>query len=166
MQNNFSFERFANYQDIANTTQYVVKQGDTLFSIAKKYDVPVNEIVNLNKLSSTMIYPNQILFIPKKNNNSVGYKEYITKTGDTVKKIIDKTGISYNELEGLNDLNNLELAPNQIIKINEKLGNNLVTVKDDSDLNKILNNNSITPLELIELNRQSWLKPGSKIIVG
>ncbi|MGG3470826.1 peptidoglycan DD-metalloendopeptidase family protein [Neobacillus pocheonensis] len=45
------------------TEQYVVKQGDTLFSISKKNNVSVDRIKQINHLRSDMIRPKQILII-------------------------------------------------------------------------------------------------------
>lgn len=41
----------------------VVKEGDTLWSISKQYDVSVEKIKRWNGLSSTTIYPNQEIMI-------------------------------------------------------------------------------------------------------
>jgi pimeloyl-ACP methyl ester carboxylesterase len=46
-----------------NTLTYVVKKGDTLYQIAKKYATTVEEIQLLNKLTTTTIQINQILKI-------------------------------------------------------------------------------------------------------
>ena len=45
---------------------YTVKKGDTLFSIAKKHSVTMEEIVKLNSLSDTGVWYGQKLKIPKK----------------------------------------------------------------------------------------------------
>ena len=43
---------------------YVVKPGDTLWKIAKKYGLNVSEIINLNQLTDPdMIYPNQVIIL-------------------------------------------------------------------------------------------------------
>ncbi|WP_106406531.1 LysM peptidoglycan-binding domain-containing protein [Paramaledivibacter caminithermalis] len=42
---------------------YTVKAGDTLWSIAKSFNTTVYELMNLNDLNSSLIYPNQILRI-------------------------------------------------------------------------------------------------------
>ena len=43
---------------------YVVKPGDTLWQIARKYGLTVSEIINLNQLvNPDMIYPNQVLVL-------------------------------------------------------------------------------------------------------
>ncbi|MCT4598874.1 MAG: glycoside hydrolase family 18 protein [Vallitalea sp.] len=44
---------------------YVVSPGDTLFSIARSYNIPVNEIISANKLNpSDQLVVGQTLFIP------------------------------------------------------------------------------------------------------
>ncbi|MGG3561412.1 peptidoglycan DD-metalloendopeptidase family protein [Neobacillus rhizosphaerae] len=44
---------------------YIVKQGDTLYSISKKRNTSVNKIKELNRLTSDLIRPKQILIIQK-----------------------------------------------------------------------------------------------------
>ncbi len=46
---------------------YYVKDGDTLWNIAKKYKTTVKEIKENNQLKDDMIYPNQQLLIPKRS---------------------------------------------------------------------------------------------------
>ena len=53
--------------------QIIVKKGETLFSLARKFNVSVKEIIQLNNLNKDeFIFEGQILFIPTiniKNNN-------------------------------------------------------------------------------------------------
>lgn len=45
---------------------YVVRPGDTLYSIARRYGITVDEILNMNKLGNpNLIYPGQILMLKK-----------------------------------------------------------------------------------------------------
>ncbi len=43
--------------EAGNTTYHVVKPGDTLFSISRKYNISVEELQRINNLSSTLIRP-------------------------------------------------------------------------------------------------------------
>ena len=43
---------------------YTVKKGDTLYNIAKNYNVSVDEIKSLNNLSSNVLSVGQKLTIP------------------------------------------------------------------------------------------------------
>lgn len=47
------------------TTKYIVKKGDTLSKISRKYGVTVQQLATANKISNiNLIYPNQVLIIP------------------------------------------------------------------------------------------------------
>lgn len=57
-----------NYNDFGQRidyVEYVVKKGDTLYTIAKKYDTTVASLTDINMLTSNAIFPGQILLVPK-----------------------------------------------------------------------------------------------------
>ena len=50
---------------------YIVKSGDTLSGIAKRYNTSVAKLVELNNIkNANLIYPNQKIKIPKSQNMS------------------------------------------------------------------------------------------------
>ena len=90
---------------------YIVKSGDTLWSIAKKYNIPISELKNLNNLTNNMLSVGQSLTIPETNN----YKTYIVKSGDSLYKIARENNVNVNDLIKLNNLSNA------ILKIGQQL---------------------------------------------
>ena len=73
---------------------YTIKRGDTLSEIAQRYNTTVNELVRLNNIQNpNMIYANETLLIPTKNNSiSTGSDDknntiYIVQKGDTLYSI-------------------------------------------------------------------------------
>ncbi|HHU75966.1 MAG TPA: LysM peptidoglycan-binding domain-containing protein [Firmicutes bacterium] len=59
---------------IAQGASHSVKQGDTLWLLAQKYNTSVQEIAAANNLSSPwIIYPEQILTIPVEIHNNQGF---------------------------------------------------------------------------------------------
>lgn len=48
-------------------TYYKVKKGDTLYSISKKYDIPIKELVKNNNLKNNTIYLGQELNLKTQN---------------------------------------------------------------------------------------------------
>src|SRR5690625_6764843 len=58
----------------AEAASYKVKQGDSLWAISQKYNTSVAQLKSLNKLSSDIIYPGQVLEVDgssaKKNSSS------------------------------------------------------------------------------------------------
>ena len=51
-----------------DTITYTVKSGDSLYSIARKYNTTVDNIKKLNNLTSNLLSINQVLKIPATNN--------------------------------------------------------------------------------------------------
>ena len=104
---------------IENTVSYTVKKGDTLSSIAQKYNTSVQDIVALNTIikNPNLIYPGWRLTIIT-NTSSNSYFTYVVKKGDTLSAIAKKYGTTVSQLVSLNNIKNPDLIyPNQRIKI-------------------------------------------------
>jgi len=97
-------------QELSSNT-YIVKSGDTLYSIARKYNVSVDNLKDINNLTTNFLSIGQTLIIP--SNNDV----YTVKSGDTLYSIASKYNTSVNELKALNNLvtNNLSLGQKLLI---------------------------------------------------
>lgn len=55
----------------ANTFEYIVEAGDTLYDIAEQYGSTVDALMSLNKLDSfSFIHPGDILLIPKETDEA------------------------------------------------------------------------------------------------
>ena len=90
-------------------TYYNVLNGDTLYSISKKFNVNPKLVSELNGLKEEeYIYPNQTLIIPKK-----GIEYYITKEDDTLKVISGIFNTSEEEIVKQNKT--IYLLPGQMI---------------------------------------------------
>lgn len=73
---------------------YTIKTGDTLYQIARKYNINPELLASMNGLNmSDYIYPGQNIMIPKS-----GYSYYLTKDGDTLDTVANTFGISVNKL--------------------------------------------------------------------
>lgn len=88
---------------------YVVKKGDSLYSIAENFNTNPVILSEINGLKLyDYIYPNQVIIVPKENT-----KLYITKEGDTINSLIDSGTLSLEDLQRYNK--NLYLIPEQLI---------------------------------------------------
>lgn len=98
---------------------YTVKSGDTLYSIAKKFNVTVNELKSLNKISNNTINLNQVLKIPNSSTPQVPTESntYIVKSGDTLYAIAKKYNTSVDAIKKLNNMSSNSLSINQVLKI-------------------------------------------------
>lgn len=93
---------------------YIVKSGDTLYSIAKKYNTNVAELMEHNNLTNNMISINQELSIP----NTKDFFTYFVRTGDTLDSIAKKFNTTVEIIKRLNNLNNDNIDIGQLLIIN------------------------------------------------
>lgn len=94
---------------------YVVKQGDSIYSIARAYNVDPDTLLMLNGLNKNdYIYPNQEIIVPLKDVSI-----YVTREGDTIDGIINNLGIDANTLAKQNK--RIFVMEDQLI-INKKEG--------------------------------------------
>ncbi|WP_432962681.1 LysM peptidoglycan-binding domain-containing protein [Treponema sp. OMZ 840] len=97
--------------------QHTVVKGDTLYSLAKKYGVTVDEIRTANSISGNDLYAGQKLSIPtKKTSRKVTYETYTVKAGDTLYSIARRYDISVDELCEINSL-----SASSVLKTAQKL---------------------------------------------
>lgn len=90
-------------------TYYTVNQGDSLYQIARKYNINPSLLALLNGLNmEDYIYPNQRLIIPKS-----GYSFYITKDGDTLEIVKDKFNKNWEDILKYNET--IYLLPGQLM---------------------------------------------------
>ena len=66
------------------TIIYIVKKGDSLYKIAKKYDTTVSEIIRINNLPTTALYINQELRIPVEEETNQECISYTVKKGESL----------------------------------------------------------------------------------
>jgi len=94
-------------------TVHVVKSGDSLWSIGKKYGVSVDTIKNVNGLKSNLLTLNQELLIPVELENETGEIIYTVKAGDTLYGISKLYGVSVDDIIKQNNLSSNNLTINQ-----------------------------------------------------
>lgn len=90
---------------------HIVKQGETLWSIAKSYGTTVEMIKSMNNLEADEIKANQKLMVREQN------KRYIVKQGDTLTMIAKKANTSVQKIKALNQRTNDIIRPKEMIKL-------------------------------------------------
>ena len=131
---------------------YTVKSGDSLWSIANKYETTVNTLKSLNNLTSDVLNVGQVLLIPNESSNgsSNNSSTYTVKAGDSLWNIANKYGITVDELKNLNGLTSNMLKIGQVLKVPS--GGNTYTVKSGDSLWSIANRYGTTVDTLKSLN--------------
>lgn len=101
---------------------YIVKKGDSLWSIASKNNTTVDNIKKLNNLSSNNLSVGQVLKLSYDTENE-DIKEsniYTVKKGDSLWLIANKYGTTVDKLKNANDLKSNTLSIGQTLIIPEK----------------------------------------------
>ena len=101
---------------------YVVKRGDSIYSIAKAYGISPDKIISANELiNPSSLVVGQTLVLPLDNLS------YTVKSGDTIYSIAKKFGVSQNDIFSANPSigSNGRIYPGQVIRVplgEKKLG--------------------------------------------
>lgn len=138
-------------------TTYTVKSGDSLWNIAKKFGISVEELKAANNLSSNLLNIGQVLKIPEEEVTETGdYIVYNVKAGDSLYSIGKEFGISVDELVDYNNLSTSSLQINQqlLIPKQQETGSttSTYTVKSGDTLYSIARAYNTTVNELMSLN--------------
>ena len=151
------------------TTTYIVQSGDTLTSIAIKFDTTVQAIAELNDLQNpNLIYVGEILKIPTNSRGNLSapssrhyIKTYIVQSGDTLTSIAKKFNTTVDKIALLNNITNPNLIyPGQILKIETSINssirgynfNTMYTVQKGDTLLGISRKLDVDYKELIQKN--------------
>lgn len=90
---------------------YIVKSGDSLWSIARENNISVDKLKDINNLNSNLLSIGQKLLIPKSN------KKYIVQSGDSLYKIAKKYNTTVTDIINLNNLATSNLSVGQVLLI-------------------------------------------------
>ena len=78
--------------------KYTIQNGDTIYDIARQYDVRPSYLLRLNGLNeSDIIYPGETIFVPRED---VSF--YITGNDDTLNDVIRNLKASASEIANQN----------------------------------------------------------------
>ena len=131
---------------------YIVQKGDSLWSIANKFNMTVSELKNLNNLTNNLLSIGQVLKIKDSSNN--GKTTYTVQKGDSLWVIANKYGITTEELKSYNNLKSNLLSIGQVLKIpqGKTSTENIYTVKKGDSLWTIANRHNTTVEKIKVLN--------------
>ena len=131
---------------------YIVQKGDSLWSIANKFNMTVSELKNLNNLTNNLLSIGQVLKIKDSSNN--GKTTYTVQKGDSLWVIANKYGITTEELKSYNNLTSNLLSIGQVLKIpqGKTSTENIYKVKKGDSLWTIANRYNTTVEKIKVLN--------------
>ena len=161
----------ADYKGIPYTYKsddvYVVQKGDTLWGISKKFGISVNDLKELNNLSTNVLKIGQTLKVKKEqlDDNEQSINTYTVQKGDSLYAIAKMYDTSVEELKEINNLSTNVLQIGQVLKIPSKYKE--YTVKKGDSLWKIAqeNNTNVSTLTKINNLKSTTLQIGQKLLI-
>lgn len=143
---------YIGYNNEISDNIYIVKAGDSLYSIAQKYNTTVEELKRINNLDSNQLVIGQRIKLPTIMETDNNY--YIVKVGDTLYSIANKYNMSVNELKSINNLvtDNLYVGQKLLLVSNNPMNDNIYTVKVGDTLYSIAKRYNIPVMDLINAN--------------
>ena len=117
---------------------YTVKKGDSLYSIANKYNTTVEELKRINNLTSNTLSIGQVLKLPSDKPNKIEQEKntitYTVQKGDSLYSIARKYSTTIDKIKDLNNLTTNLLSIGQVLLIptNTNLETTYTVQKGDS----------------------------------
>ena len=100
---------------------YIVKKGDSLYSIANKYNTTIDELKRINNLTSNILSIGQVLKLPSDKVSDVEKEEntisYTVQKGDSLYSIARKYSTTIDKIKELNNLTTNLLSIGQVLLI-------------------------------------------------
>ncbi|WP_456363880.1 LysM peptidoglycan-binding domain-containing protein [Priestia aryabhattai] len=111
----------SNSKGITGIQTYYVKKGDTLWSIASSNKTTVQQLMNLNQMSSSTVFVGQKLIISQTNTSPTtpsSSQSYTVKAGDTLFSISRTFNVSVSNIMTWNNLKSSALYVGQTLSLN------------------------------------------------
>ena len=147
--------------------EYVVKKGDTLYSIARKYNTSVDNLKSINNITTDSLAIGQIIKLP--STSSTASDTYIVKKGDSLYSIARTYNTSVDKLKEINNLTSNALAIGQVLKLPSSNASEKVvyTVKKGDSLYSIAREYGTTVDAIKKLNNitSNTLSIGQKLLL-
>ncbi len=134
---------------------YTIKPGDNLYSIAKNYDISLEELINFNEQGTTLLNIGEQLLIPIHNDNSNNNLTYIVKPGDTLYNIAKRYNIDINDIKQINNLDSNLLKIGETLIIPNTSNYQNYVVKDNDTLESIADSFNISIEDIKRTNNMS-----------
>lgn len=116
--NQTSPEKYRQPELASNEDFYIVAPKNTLFSIARLFGMKVNELKELNHITSDTIHIGQRLVVKTLSSEQLTEgREYVVKEGDTMASIAKRFGISPQKLKELNALDGYLLYRHMVLRV-------------------------------------------------
>jgi membrane-bound lytic murein transglycosylase D len=138
-ESNYASNKTYSKDDLPET--HKVRRGETLYNIAMKYGMTVNQIKSANGLRSSSIYPGQRLKVKSAANSNItsnlstssssNFVIHTVKSGETLGHIAENYGVLAREIRSWNGMRGSLIHPGDKLKIaSNNVSTNIATNSD------------------------------------
>ncbi|MBW1916137.1 MAG: LysM peptidoglycan-binding domain-containing protein [Deltaproteobacteria bacterium] len=153
-------------------TYYLVKEGDSLWQIARKFDLNSKKIQQLNGMTTNVIYPGDRLLVATGSQPSGAEFYYQVRSGDSLWTIAGKYNVSPEEIKRWNNLNGNMIHPGKklLLKVadsGETVAETYYRVRSGDSLWTIARSYNISPDEIKRWNnlKNNTIYPGNRLLL-
>ena len=150
---------------------YLVKEGDSLWGIARQFDLDSKELQRLNGLATNTIYPGDRILVASSQQTGAEFY-YHVRNGDSLWTIATKYNISPEEIKRWNNLRGNLIHPgNQLLLKVADAGESMVDtfyqVRSGDSLWTIARRHNISPEEIKKWNnlKDNTIYPGNRLLL-
>ena len=114
----------------ATAGSYTVASGDSVWSVANKHGITMDQLRSWNNIKNGFIYPGQTLIVKNSGNkqtstatastntsSTTGSRNYTVVSGDSVWSIANKFGITMDQFRSWNNIKNDYVYPGQSVRV-------------------------------------------------
>lgn len=157
-----------------NISSYVVKSGDNLTKISRKFNITINELKSINQMNRNTVYIGQKLRVPSSvaSRDSIdqptvaSYQTYRVRKGDNLHSLARRYHTSLSEIMKLNNIKNKTIFIGQNLKV-PNFDRTYYVVRPGDYLEKIAQKHGLSVSQIKNLNTMNTTKifPGQRLVV-
>ncbi|OGP92918.1 MAG: hypothetical protein A2156_10190 [Deltaproteobacteria bacterium RBG_16_48_10] len=155
--------------------RYTVKPGDSLYKIAKTYDVTIDAIRASNHLEKESLKLNQVLLIPGSKEKRTGETvkkssgetiPYVVKKGDSLHSISNQVGLPIEEIKRINELrtDRLQVGQRLLLSTSKKISEDPDEEigDDDEETPEAVSKGGPGEKQAVSEPSEKWRNPGER----
>ncbi len=157
----------------------IAQAGDSLGSIANRYNISVSVLMNYNGLESELIHPGDVIKVPYTQATGgvaeiapkppVGFATHTLQDGESLSEVASLYGVTIKALIGANsDISSMDQLPSGIELLIPPSEGIVVVLERGQNVIDLLEQHSINPLKFIEVNEIRTpmdLRPGTMVFL-
>lgn len=148
-------------QDVKDGKKHIVSQGETLYSISRKYKVGIPELKAANPGISNSLSPGQKVYIPQLSETPEAqeevkkFREHTVRAKETLYGIARQYRISIDSLMAFNPGLSTDIFPGEVIRIPDRVNQDEYithTVKEKTKLKRIASKYAVSVSSMKDAN--------------